>query len=68
MLNIYDLSYRQHLEQLHLLPLMYTYELNDLMFFIKTLKFPSSHFDVCKCIQFVDHNTRVTSTHKLSHL
>ena len=45
-LNNYDLSYKQHLEQLHLLPLMYTYELNDLMFFIKSLKSPSAHFDI----------------------
>ena len=66
-LNNYDLSYRQRLEQLHLLPLMYTYELNDLMFFIKTLKFPSTHFDISEYLQFVDHNTRSASTHKLSH-
>ena len=31
-LNNYDLSYKQRLDQLHLLPLMYTYELNDLMY------------------------------------
>ena len=66
-LNNYNLSYRQCLEQLHLLPLMYTYELNDLMFFIKTLKFPSTHFDISEYLQFVDHNTRAASTHKLSH-
>ena len=46
---------------------MYTYELNDLMFFIKTLKFPSTHFDISEYLQFVDHNTRAASTHKLSH-
>ena len=66
-LNNYDLSYRQRLEQLHLLPLMYAYELNGLMFFIKTLKFPSTHFDISEYVQFVDHNTRAASTHKLSH-
>ena len=68
MLNNYDLSYRQQLEQLHLLPLMYTYEFKDLMFFIKTLKFPSSHFDISEYVQFVNHSTRAASTHKLSHL
>ena len=68
-LNNYDLSYKQRLEQLHILPLMYTYELNDLMFLIKTLKFPSAHFDISKYIQFADHmhSTRATSTHKLCH-
>ena len=45
-LNNYDLSYKQRLEQLHILPLMYTYKLNDLMFLIKTLKFPPAHFDI----------------------
>ena len=66
-LNNYDLSYKQRLQQLHMLPLMYTYELNDLMFFIKTLKSPSTHFDISKYIQFSNHNTRAASTHKLSH-
>ena len=67
-LNNYDLSYKQRLEQLHLLPLMYTYELNDLMFFIKSLKSPSAHFDISQHIQFASHSTRAASTHKLSYL
>lgn len=66
-LNNYDLSYRQCLEQLNLLPLMYTYELNDLIFFIKTSQSPSAHFDISEYIQFGSHNTRSASTHKLSH-
>ena len=32
-LNDYQLPYKERLERLHLLPLMYTYELNDLIFF-----------------------------------
>ena len=67
-LNNYDLSYKQHLEQLHLLPLMYTYELNDLMFFIKSLKSPSAHLDISQHIQFASHSTRAASTHKSSYL
>ena len=51
-LNNYELSYKSRLEQLHLLPLMYIYELNDLLFFIKSLKYPTSHFDISKYIQF----------------
>ena len=44
--NNYSLPYKLHLEQLHLLPLMYIYELNDLMFFVKSLKSPHPYFDV----------------------
>ena len=32
--------------QLDLLPLMYQYELSDLLFFIKSYKAPHSHFDI----------------------
>ena len=39
-LNNYMLPYKVRLERLHLLPLMYTYELNDLIFFVKSLKAP----------------------------
>ena len=47
--------------------LMYTYKLNDLMFFIKTLNSPSAHFDISKYIQFANHSTWAASMHKLSH-
>ena len=66
-LNNNKLSYKSRLEQLHLLPLMYTYELNDLLFFIKSLKSPSPHFDINQYIQFSNHSTRATSAHKLTH-
>ena len=63
-LNNNKLSYKSRLEQLHLLLLMYTYELNDLLFFIKSLKSPSPHFNIN---QFSNHSTRATSAHKLTH-
>ena len=66
-LNDYELSYKSRLEQLHLLPLMYIYELNDLLFLIKSLKFPTSHFDISKYIQFSNYGTRATFAHKLNH-
>ena len=66
-LNDYNLSYESRLKQLHLLPLMYTYELNDLLFFIKSLKFPTSYFDISKYIQFSNYSTRATSAHKLNY-
>ena len=62
-LNNYNLSYESHLKQLHLLPLMYTYELNDLLFFIKSLKFPTSYFDISKYIRFSNYSTMATSAH-----
>ena len=37
-LNDYTSTYKFRLEQLNLLPLMYIYEINDLMFLIKSLK------------------------------
>ena len=42
-LNDYQLPYKEQLEWLCLLPLMYTYELNDLIFSIKSLKAPMDH-------------------------
>ena len=58
-LNNNKLSYKSRLEQLHLLPMMYTYELNDLLFFIKSLKSPSPHFDINQYIQFSNHSTQI---------
>ena len=66
-LNDYELSYKSRLERLHLLPLMYIYELNDLLFLIKSLKFPTSHFDISKYIQLSNYGTRATFAYKLNH-
>ena len=64
-LNNYSLPYKLRLEQLHLLPLMYIYELNDLMFFVKFLQSPHPYFDVQKFVQFASNNTRSAAAHKL---
>jgi len=66
-LNDYESSYKSRLEQLHLLPLMYTYELNDLMFLIKCLKQPSDHFNIYHHIQFATSSTRFGNSNKLVH-
>ena len=55
-LNNYSLPYKSWL---HLLPLMYIYELNDLMFFVKSLQSPHSNFDVRQFVQFARNNTRL---------
>ena len=55
-LNDYSLGYKNHLVAIHLLPLMYQLELNDLMFFIKSLKHPSVHFNIKDFISFSESN------------
>ena len=64
-LNNYSLPYKLRLEQLHLLPLMYIFELNDLMFFVKSLQSPDPYFDVRQFVQFASNNTRSAAAHKL---
>ena len=67
-LNNYELPYKVRLERLHLLPLMYTYELNDLIFFVKSLKAPMDHFDIRRHIQFARNPTRSVTSSKLVHI
>jgi len=61
-LNDYTSDYCTRLIKLSLLPLMYVYELNDLIFFIKSLKQPSHSFDITKWVKFNSSITR-SSTH-----
>ena len=44
--NDYSSSYKTRLVQLDLLPLIYQYELSDLLFLIKSYKAPHPHFDI----------------------
>ena len=55
-LNDYTSSYKSRLQQLHILPLMYVYELNDLMFLVKSLKFPNDNFDITDHITFASNS------------
>ena len=45
-LNDYTSDYKSRLKSLQLLPLMYFFELNDIMFFIKSLQHPTDHFNI----------------------
>jgi len=63
-LNDYISSYKSRLLQLNLLPLMYIYELNDLMFLIKSLNTPTDNFDIK---DFISFNTSSTRQFKLCH-
>ena len=68
-LNDFISSYHMRLLKLSMLPLMYIYELNDLLFFIKSLKEPSPAFNITNWIQFTktSANTRSSSCSKLVH-
>ena len=66
-LNDYTSSYRTRLLKLSMLPLMYIFELNDLLFFIKSMKNPSPHFDITKWIHLNTNVTRSSTHLKLVH-
>ena len=57
-LNDYKISYKARLKNLHLLPLMYVFKLNDLMFFVKSLKAPTDHFNIYQHVHFTKNSTR----------
>ena len=62
-----SLDYHERLLSLHMLPLMMEYEIADILFFIKSLKKPSHHFNIEDYIQFNISNTRSSSYLKLRH-
>ena len=66
-LNDYASSYRSRLIHLSLLPLMYIYELNDIMFFIKSLKRPTISFKITNYVSFSSGTTRSSINCKLVH-
>ena len=57
-LNDYYSSYKSRLMKLKLLPLMYIFKINDIMFFIKSFKSSSIHFNICDYIEICNSNTR----------
>jgi len=69
-LKDYDSNYWTCLLKLDLLPLMYTLDFYDIIFFIKALKQPSSHFNfnIYDYISFSTANTRSSSRNKLNHV
>ena len=57
-LNDYTSSYKTRLTLLNLLPLMYLFELHDILFAIKSLKSPTIQFNITNYINFNPANTR----------
>ena len=66
-LNDFHSTYKSRLVTLKMLPLMYIYEINDILFFIKSYKSPTSHFNINSYLQFSSSNTRFGSSAKLVH-
>ena len=61
------LNYCHRLLNLKLLPLMMVFEINDILFFIKSLKEPSDYFDISTYVSFSSGQTRLFSHLKLRH-
>ena len=66
-LNNYHLNYRSRLLQCKILPLMYFLELNDILFLVKSLKSPTSAFNIRNYVTFSTSTTRSGSFNKLIH-
>ncbi|MCY3929513.1 MAG: reverse transcriptase family protein [Acidobacteria bacterium] len=65
-LNDYISDYKTRLTHLRLLPLMYIFEISDILFFIKNLKNPTKNFNINTYISFSTSNTRACGI-KLRH-
>ena len=66
-LNDYQSSYRSRLLTLNLLPLMYLFEIYDIIFFIKSLKNPTLSFNIYNFIEFHSSSSRLSKANKLTH-
>ena len=66
-MNNSTLDYRNRLIHLNLLPLMMELELADIIFFVKSIKAPSDHFNIFDFVQFSSLHTRSSSNLKLKH-
>ena len=67
-LNDYYSSYKSRLMKLKLFPLIYIFEINDIMFFIKSYKSSSpTHFNIHDYIEIRNSNTRSSTFTKMTH-
>ena len=66
-LNDYTSDYKTRLETLGLLPLTYVFKLNDLMLCVRSMKSPTSDFNIQEYVSFSDHNTRSATAGKMTH-
>ena len=61
-LSNYQSDYKTRLIQIGILPLMYIYELADILFFIKSIKHPTDKFDILDYVNFTTGTTRSAGT------
>ena len=66
-LNDCNLDYKSRLIQCKILPLMYFFELTDILFFVKSVKSPSSAFNIFNYVTFNISSTRLGYFSKLLH-
>ena len=62
-----SMNYRDCLLRLNMLPLMMEFETADILFLIKSIKYPSIHFNITHFISFSSSNTRSSSAFKIQH-
>ena len=65
-LSDYTSDYKTRLKQLSILPLMYTYDIADITFFVNSIKNPSPRFNILKYVDFLTGSTRSAGS-KLHH-
>ncbi len=66
-LNDYVSDHKSRLIKLQILPLMYILDLNDVIFFVRSLKSPHEGFNIENFISFTSGDTRSVNSHKLRH-
>ena len=64
-LSNFSSDYRFRLISLNMLPLMMQFELNNLIFFIKCLKYPSDSFNILDYVSFCSGTSRSATRQKL---
>ena len=60
-------NYSDRLLRLTMLPLMMEYEIAEIIFLVKSMKYPSNHFSITDFISFCATGTRSSSFLKLRH-
>ena len=65
--NDYSSSYKSRLVSLHMLPFMMQLELNDILFFVASIKNPTKSFDISEYVTFCSGSTRSSVSFKLVH-
>ena len=65
LLNDYTSNYKTHLVKLKILPLMYLFKLQDILFAIKSIKAPTKQFNIYDHIDFSAATTRSGTSNKM---